>query len=109
MAVWRPVRSRLAASVCDERARCGALSSNADLHQRVGLDPDAPPTWEALLATARAVARPEPQRRGLAIGTEPITRTAEQIRIAYRWQAGGEWQTPDGAGARREPGRGARR
>ena len=36
------------------------------------------------------------QRWGHAIGTKPITWTAEQIWIAYLWQAGGEWLSPDG-------------
>src|SRR4029079_18255789 len=30
------------------------------------------------------------------IGTKPITWTSEQIWVAYLWQAGGEWLTPDG-------------
>jgi multiple sugar transport system substrate-binding protein len=73
------------------------LFYNADLYERAGLDPAAPPkTWEALLANAKAIARPESQQWGLAIGTRPITWTAEQIWIAYLWQAGGEWLSPDG-------------
>jgi ABC-type glycerol-3-phosphate transport system substrate-binding protein len=74
-----------------------ALFYNADLYQRAGLDPDTPPaTWEALLANARAIARPEQQVWGHSIGTKPITWTAEQIWAAYLWQAGGEWLSPDG-------------
>jgi multiple sugar transport system substrate-binding protein len=73
------------------------LFYNADLYQKAGLDPNAPPrTWEALLANAKAIARPEQERWGHAIGTKPITWTAEQIWIAYLWQAGGEWLSPDG-------------
>jgi multiple sugar transport system substrate-binding protein len=73
------------------------LFYNADLYQRAGLDSNAPPaTWAELLTNARAIARPEQQRWGHAIGTKPITWTAEQIWIAYLWQAGGEWLTPDG-------------
>ena len=74
-----------------------ALYYNADLYQRAGLDPNAPPaTWAALLANARAIARPEQERWGHAIGTTPIAWTAEQQWVAYLWQAGGEWLTPDG-------------
>jgi ABC-type glycerol-3-phosphate transport system substrate-binding protein len=74
-----------------------ALYYNADLYQRAGLDPDAPPaTWAALLANARTIARPEQQVWGHSIGTKPITWTAEQIWVAYLWQAGGEWLSPDG-------------
>ena len=73
------------------------LFYNADLYQRAGLDPNAPPaTWAELLANAKTIARPEMQRWGHAIGTKPITWTAEHIWIAYLWQAGGEWLSPDG-------------
>jgi ABC-type glycerol-3-phosphate transport system substrate-binding protein len=73
------------------------LFYNADLYERAGLDPNAPPrTWAELLANAQAIARPQEQRWGHAIGTKPITWTAEQIWIAYLWQAGGAWLTPDG-------------
>ena len=74
-----------------------ALYYNADLYQKAGLDPNAPPaTWDALLANAKAIARPDSQQWGHAIGTKPITWTSEQIWIAYLWQAGGEWLSPDG-------------
>ena len=74
-----------------------ALYYNADLYQKAGLDPTAPPTtWDALLANAKAIARPEQERWGHAIGTAPIAWTAEQVWVASLWQAGGEWLTPDG-------------
>jgi sn-glycerol 3-phosphate transport system substrate-binding protein len=74
-----------------------ALFYNADLYAKAGLDPAAPPaTWEALLANAQAIARPEQQLWGHSIGTKPFAWTAEQIWVAYLWQAGGEWLSPDG-------------
>ena len=73
------------------------LFYNADLYQRAGLDPNAPPaTWASCWPTRRPSPGRSMQRWGHAIGTKPITWTAEQIWIAYLWQAGGEWLTPDG-------------
>jgi ABC-type glycerol-3-phosphate transport system substrate-binding protein len=74
-----------------------ALYYNADLYAKAGLDPDAPPaTWEALLANARAIARPEQQLWGHYVATKPITWTADLVWVAYLWQAGGEWLSRDG-------------
>jgi ABC-type glycerol-3-phosphate transport system substrate-binding protein len=73
------------------------LYYNADLYERAGLNPNAPPTtWTELLDNAKAIAAPEQQRWGHYIGTKPITWTSEQIWIAYLWQAGGEWLSRDG-------------
>jgi multiple sugar transport system substrate-binding protein len=74
-----------------------ALFYNVELYQRAGLDPNRPPaTWAELVATAKAIARPAQQVWGHYIGTKPITWTADQVWIAYLWQAGGEWLSPDG-------------
>jgi ABC-type glycerol-3-phosphate transport system substrate-binding protein len=77
-----------------------ALFYNADLYQRAGLDPTTPPpTWDALLANAQAIARLAPPVWGHAVATRPIPRAAEQIWLASLWRAGGEWLTPDGTRA----------
>jgi multiple sugar transport system substrate-binding protein len=77
-----------------------ALFYNVELYQRAGLDPDATPrTWEALLANAQAIARPEAQIWGLYVATKPTTWTSEQVWAAYLWQAGGEWLSGDGTRA----------
>jgi multiple sugar transport system substrate-binding protein len=74
-----------------------ALFYNADLYERAGLDPNAPPrTWEALLANAQAIARPAAQLWGHYVATKATTWTAEQVWAASLWQAGGEWLSGDG-------------
>jgi len=77
----------------------GALAFfyNVDLYTKAGLDPNKPPqTWDDVLKNAKAIAKPDQQIWGHYVGTKPITWTADQIWIAYLWQAGGEWMAKDG-------------
>ncbi len=72
------------------------LYYNADLYKGAGLDPDKPPaTWDELVKNAKAIANADQQVWGHYIGTKPIAWSADQVWIAYLWQAGGSWLSPD--------------
>jgi ABC-type glycerol-3-phosphate transport system substrate-binding protein len=72
------------------------LYYNADLYRASGLDPEKPPTsWDDLLKNAKAIAKPDEQVWGHYVGTKPIPWSADQVWIAYLWQAGGEYMSPD--------------
>jgi len=72
------------------------LYYNADLYTAAGLAPDKPPTtWDELIKNAKAIANADQQVWGHYIGTKPIAWSADQVWIAYLWQAGGAWLSPD--------------
>ena len=72
------------------------LYYNTDLYKGAGLDPDKPPaTWDDLIKNAKAIANADQQVWGHYIGTKPIAWSADQVWIAYLWQAGGSWLSPD--------------
>jgi multiple sugar transport system substrate-binding protein len=72
------------------------LYYNADLYKGAGLDPEKPPaTWDDLVKNAKAIAKADQQIWGHYVGTKPVTWSADQVWIAYLWQAGGSWLAPD--------------
>jgi len=72
------------------------LYYNADLYKGAGLDPEKPPaTWDDLVKNARAITKADQQVWGHYVGTKPVPWSADQVWIAYLWQAGGSWMTPD--------------
>lgn len=72
------------------------LYYNADLYKAAGLDPNKPPaTWDDLVKNARAIAKADQQVWGHYVGTKPVPWSADQVWVAYLWQAGGEWTAPD--------------
>ncbi|MHB1415824.1 MAG: ABC transporter substrate-binding protein [Chloroflexota bacterium] len=70
---------------------------NADLYKASGLDPAKPPaTWDDLVKYTQAIAKPDKQIWGHYIGTKVSTWAAGEIWVAYLWQAGGDFVSPDG-------------
>ena len=88
---WR----RLLRLACQLR-RPRPVLQRRPLQERAGLDPDKPPaTWDDLVKNAKAIAKPDQQIWGHYVGTKPIPWSADQVWIAYLWQAGGSWLSPD--------------
>ncbi|MBI5956818.1 MAG: ABC transporter substrate-binding protein [Chloroflexi bacterium] len=68
---------------------------NRERYKEAGLDPDKPPaTWDDLVRYAKAIAKPDKAIWGHYIVTKPTWHSGATW-IAYLWQAGGEWLSPD--------------